>query len=104
MISIALVAVLLAAEPAVDAGVPIDAPAAAVTVQAGELVPFDGVLLSNSKAIEQAKRIVDAEARAQAFSDAQVSTPVVIAVAVCTALVVGAAAAGGGYAVGKSSR
>ena len=44
---------------------PLDAPVA--VVKAGELVPFDGLLLSDTQAIQQAQRVVGAEARAAAL-------------------------------------
>jgi hypothetical protein len=100
MIAISLLLALQLGQ--VDAGV--DAPTAAITVQRGELVPFDGVLLSNGKAIEQAKRIVDAEARAEYFSEHQVTPAVQVVVAICVALTVGASAAAVGFAAGRASR
>lgn len=52
---------------------PLDAPVA--VVKAGELVPFDGLLLSDAQAISQAKRVAGAEAKAEALEAGVKASP-----------------------------
>ena len=69
-----IAAILVAALPvrAQDV-VPKDAPVA--VVKAGELVPFDGLLLSDAQAISQAKRVAGAEAKAEALEAGVKASP-----------------------------
>ncbi len=84
-----------------------DAPAqprAAIVVQAGQLVPWDGVLMDDAMSMRTAKRLAYAEA-AVAETDGKLVIPlpaVVAAVAVVVAVVAGSAAAG--YAAGRSGK
>ena len=52
---------------------PLDAPVA--VVKAGELVPFDGLLLSDAQAIQQAKRVASAEAKAASLEESLRNSP-----------------------------
>ncbi len=95
--SILLLALLLTQAP--------DAPLRpAITVKAGELVSFDGVCMTDAKAIETGKRLAYAEA-VVAETDGKLVIPlpaVVAAVAVVVAVVAGSAAAG--YVAGRSGK
>jgi hypothetical protein len=62
-----LVALLLAQSVApVESTLPVDAPTV-VKLEAGQLAPFTGVLLTETQAILQAQRIVGAEAERDAL-------------------------------------
>ncbi len=68
--------------------VPLDAPVA--VVRAGDLVPFDGLLLSDAQAISQAKRVAGAEAKAEALGAGLKASPPWWAVAVVAVVALGA--------------
>ena len=69
-----LAGILLATFPAhAQDAKPLDAPVA--VVKAGELVPFDGLLLSDAQAISQAKRVAGAEAKAEALEAGVKASP-----------------------------
>jgi len=91
---IALVVALLLAQ---DAGTPLSVAQPAIVVRAGDVVAFDGVLMSDAKAVEVGKRLASAEAVVAALKE----QPVVGVPAILTAggvvLSAFASAFGAGY-------
>ncbi len=71
----------------------------AVKVKAGELVPWSGVLISNDKAVEQAKRLVVCDAE-QKESSGKIS-PNAMMLIIAVVLIVGGA---GGFAAGRLAK
>ncbi len=72
----------------------------ALTFKAGEVVPFDGVCMTDGKAIETGKRLASAEAQVAAVEGKSiVSTPVLVGGIVAIIAVAFAAGAATAYAV-----
>lgn len=94
-----LLAVLLA--QAADAPLVVEERPAMV-LKAGEVVPFDGVCLTNGLAIRQAQRVAAAEAERDALKASHIGWPLVVG-AVVGALLVGGAV-GAGVAVATRAR
>lgn len=95
-----LLIALLAADP-----LPADAPTRpAMTLKAGESIPFDGVCMDDVLAVRTGKRLASAEAQvSQLDGKTMVSTPLLVGgVVAVVALVAGFAAAG--YVAGQKSR
>ncbi len=93
MTGLILVALLAQAEvaPTVDAPVTV--------VKRGQLVPTDGVLLSDIRAVEQAKRVIGCEAERDELR--KLPSTVVVVLLVVGALVVGGAT---GFGVAKLAK
>ena len=72
---------------------PSDAPVA--VVKAGAVVPFDGLLLSDAQAIQQAKRVAGAEAKSEALEAGVRNSPPWWAI-----VVVGVVCLGAGVGIG----
>ncbi len=81
-----------------QAAVP-DVPAV-VVVKAGQIVPADGLWVSDAKAVEQAKRVVSCETERDELKKSGPSTAVVVLLIVAS-LVVGGAA---GFGVAKLAK
>ncbi len=76
---------------------PADAPTA-VVLKSGQTVPFNGLLLSDEKAIEAAKRVAGCEAERDELRKSSV-TPLVVVLFVASAFVLGGTL---GYTIGKT--
>lgn len=81
-----------------QAAEPKDAPVR--VLKAGELVPFDGLCMTDAQAIEQAKRVAAAEAKAKALEESMAVAPPWWVVAAVGVVAVGAGV-GLGYAVAR---
>ncbi len=77
---------------------PADAPV--LVVKKGQFAPFDGVLMADAKAVEQAKRVVACEAEREELRKGGTSK-LAIALFIVGAVVVGA---GAGYGVAKLAK
>ena len=96
-LALALVASLAHAQP-VDA--PLGEPRAAMTLKAGEVVPFDGVCMDDARAILTGKRLAGAEAQVKSVEGKTViSTPLLVAGIIAAVVVSGAVGAGVALAV-----
>lgn len=70
-----ILAVILLASFTAHAADPVPADAPVAVVKSGQLVPFDGLLLSDAQAIAQAKRVAGAEAKAEALEAGLKTSP-----------------------------
>lgn len=94
----AVILAALLAQAAATAPLPADAPV--LVVKKGQFAPFDGILMSDLKAVEQAKRIRECEAGKESLSAGHPSTVAIVLIA-AGVLVLGGV---GGYAVGRATK